>query len=191
MKATKRMTFYGWMSLLLAAQVLAGTLKDNFNDGDLDGWTHECSHLDPLGNVGLCKTKTGDSTWKIEKGILTVSAGELDQIPFISIGDQSWRNYTVYVRTRLVKHQPRNSWNESAGLAVRVATILDFYMIGLGTVSFNPKTAHIFYLQNNFGIRNLRPTPFEWKINKWYQLKVEAKGDQFKYHVDGEIVGWL
>ena len=73
-KATKRMTFYGWMSLLLAAQVLAGTLKDDFNDGDLDGWTHDCSHLDPLGNVGLYKTKTGDSTWKIEKGILAVSA---------------------------------------------------------------------------------------------------------------------
>ena len=67
MKATKRMTFYGWMSLLLAAQVLAGTLKDDFNDGNLDGWTHECSHLDPLGNVGLCKTKPGIRLGRLKK----------------------------------------------------------------------------------------------------------------------------
>jgi len=177
-----------WIIFWLVLPTMAGTLKDDFNDGNLDGWTHECVHADKQLNRHPCKTRVGDSIWQVEKGVLTVKVGELDEILFITVGEENWKNYTVSIRTRIVKHQPFHCWGESAGLVLRVSSPLDFYMFGIGTVCLRPKTAQAYYLKEIFGIKHLETARFEWEIGKWYKLQIEAKGNQFKYYIDGKLV---
>ena len=47
---------------------------------------------------------------------------------------------------------------------------------------------HIIYLKEIFGIKHLETARFEWEIGKWYKLQIEAKGNQFKYYIDGKLV---
>ena len=37
-------------------------------------------------------------------------------------------------------------------------------------------------------MHHLQSKPFEWKLNKWYQLKVEAKESRFKFYLDDELM---
>ena len=94
------------IGFLAVTLVTAGTLRDNFDDGDLEGWT-------PL-------------IWQNgENAIHKVESGE----------------------------------------AI------------LQSVRVNPKTIHAFACtRGNNQMQNLQNKPFEWRLNKWCQLKVEAKG---------------
>ena len=108
------------------------------------------------------------------------------------MGEENWKNYTVNVKTKIVKHHPRQdggiTWIESAALVLRSTDATNLYFFGLGTLGFNPKDAQAFSLNNTFRIQNFQSKLFEWKLNKWYQLKVEATGNRFKYYIDEKLV---
>jgi len=48
--------------------------------------------------------------------------------------------------------------------------------------------AYALYAQNRFLAQHTERQPFDWKVNKWYQLKIVAKGSRFKYYIDGKLV---
>ena len=70
---------------------MAGTLKDDFNDGNLDEWTHECARKD----LQPCKVR--DENWQLKKGQLVAIADPEDRIAMMTIGEDDWKNYTVIV----------------------------------------------------------------------------------------------
>jgi len=167
------------ISFLAVGLATAGTLRDNFDDGDLEGWT-------PLiwrnGENAVHKVENGEAILK------SVGGGSI-----IILGQTSWKNYTVSVRCKLVKHQPTPGWNEAAGILMRSQPVQndasDIYAFDLGTVGLNQKTIHAFFCsRGGNAMQHLQSKPFEWKLNKWYQLKVEAKEERFKFYLDNKLM---
>ncbi|MCH8294844.1 hypothetical protein IH992_27485 [Candidatus Poribacteria bacterium] len=95
-------TVVGLTLFLLVISSWAGEFRDNFDDGNMDGWTL----FRPFGQ---------GSTWKIENGELILEAIN-SPIGFV-IGETTWKNYTVRAKTKIVKHQPAKM--EQAQLVVR------------------------------------------------------------------------
>ena len=88
-----------------------------------------------------------------------------DRIAWMTIGDEDWKDYTVSVRAKTAKHQPRQNSGESTGLVFRFQNPLNWYSVGLGTFGLSPPIAFICYIQNNFSARHRENKPFGWKLN--------------------------
>ena len=165
--------------LSMVTSCLAGTLKDNFNDGKLDGWSP------------LIWDNGFNSIHKAEKGDLVLKC--IGSCTIITIGEKSWADYTVSVRVKIVKQQSVQDWIEAAGIVLRITpnspNISSFYAFYLGTFGFQPKSAHIFYTRpQGGGVHNFKSESFEWKLNRWYRLQAVANGNQFKCYVDGKLI---
>ena len=163
----------------MVTSCLAGTLKDNFNDGKLDGWSP------------LIWDNGFNSIHKAEKGYLVLKC--LGSCTVITIGEKSWADYTVSVRVKIVKQQSVQDWIEAAGIVLRITpnspNISSFYAFFLGTFGFQPKSAHIFYTRPpRDDVHNFKSEPFEWRLNRWYRLQVVANGNQFKCYVDDKLI---
>jgi len=154
----------------------AGTLMENFDDGNLDEWDI---------------AKSPGTSWRIENGELIVQTVN-SYIPFL-IGEETWTDYTVGVRAKIMEFQPTNGHIEDAILRVRSRLNLSGdllisqsgYAFGFATVKNNLKQAIAFTIQGN---QNLVEKPFEWELDTWYDLKVTAEGDRFQFYVNDELV---
>ena len=165
----------GFALFLLVTSTWAGTFTDNFDDGNMDGWTiHR-----PLGQGG---------TWKIENGelVLQVIDGPIE----FTIGEPTWKDYTVSVKVKMTAHQPHQRWVEAAGILTRWSSGLNSYVFLLGTGGLfgNFKGLGAHYVKNSDVPQHYESSPFDWKLNTWYELKVTAEGGQFKVYVDGKQV---
>jgi hypothetical protein len=170
-KAMKRVVM-GIALLLLTTSVWAGTLRDNFDDGDMDEWVAE-----PIGANGK---------WEIKAGELVITP-QACPVPF-RIGEKTWENYTVRVRARIEKHQTTASgWIEGLFITARQLLEEHTYLFGLGTRGLSGKMAYALYMQGK-DTMHFVSEPFEWELNKWHDLKVTAEGDQFWFYVDNRLV---
>ena len=160
-------TIVGLAFFLLAIYSWAGTLTDDFNDGNMDEWI-----------------KDGNGEWNIENGELILKS---NNTPFgFTIGETSWEDYTVSARSKIIEYQ-NAGWIESTALVLRWSSTYNCYGFCLG--DWIGKAFFAFYLQgNNFFGHHIVSIPFQWKLNTWYQLKVTAKGNTFKFYVDDELV---
>ncbi len=157
--------------LLLTTSVWAGTLRDDFDDGDMDEW-------DLTRASGICEVKDGEL-------VITPRGSPVA----FWIGETTWGNYTVRVRIRIAKHQTTASgWIEGLFIAVRQRLEGNAYLFGLGTRGLNSKMAYAGYLQGDDLLRNFVSEPFEWELGKWYDLKLTAEGEQFWFYVDNQLV---
>ena len=152
--------------MVISAQ--AGTFKDNFNDGNLDGWQKM---------EGI----VGGSEWKVEDGILKSSCQ--DTWSELLIGEPEWRNYTFeYDAKMLQTSNPlyamcavlRDSWKNSTETAI---------LSGLS--SWQGKNA---WLQVWFNDVNLKEAKkgFDFQLNQWYHFKHIANENNFELYIDGE-----
>jgi hypothetical protein len=154
--------------LLLATSVWAGTLRDNFDDGDMDEWD-----LSGAGDI-----------WEVKNGELVITARS-SPVEFF-IGETTWDDYTVRVRTRIVKHQSTGNI-EGSSISVRKEPE-STYVFGFGNRGGGNKIAFAFYAQGDPTARHFVSDPFEWELNTWYDLKLTAEGDQFWFYVDNRLV---
>ena len=129
-----------------------------------------------------------DAEWVVTKGQPIVNESPLNAASFIAIGEVDCESYTVSVKTKIVNHQPVNGWNEAAGIILRYSSPVHFYFFGFGTFDLNPKGAYCLYMNGSTAVHHFELKPLEWKLNKWYQLKVEARGNRFKYYVDQKLI---
>jgi len=160
----------GLTLFLLVTSAWAGTFKDNFDDGNMNGWTE-------VGTGG---------TWKIENGelVIRIFGGTFG----FGIGESTWRDYTVGVRLKLVKHLADPLWIEVASLALRFAGFPLGYGVGLGTFGATPKQLQVWYISPQGQGYNVKSVPFEWNLDTWYDLKAVVEGDQFKYYVNDKLI---
>jgi len=156
----------GLMLFLTTASVWAGTFRDDFEDGNLDGWRQDFPFAQE------------PTLWKIVDGKLECT--RFSNISTVLItGDATWKDYTIeYDVTLLEDHGPGDvdvvlRWRGAAGyLAIYIG---DFG--GLPAI----------YVERNLNIIMQKPfDPLE--LNKWHHLKVEAKGKNFTFWVNDEKV---
>ncbi len=170
---TVKSVVMGVALLLLTTSVWAGTLRDDFDDGDMDEWD----------------LTEASGIWEIKDGELVMTPRS-SPFPF-SIGETTWENYTVRVKTRIVKHQSTGNL-ESPYVVVRKQDPRESpghtYVFGFGDRG-GGKIAYAFY-----AVGGRQPPmrfvsdPFEWELGTWYDLKVTAEGDQFWFYVDNRLV---
>jgi hypothetical protein len=154
--------------LMLTTSVWAGTLRDNFDDGNMDEW--DLSEADPF--------------WEVKDGELVITARAFPVQFFI--GETTWGDYTVRVRTRIVKHRATGNI-EGPAIPVRRESLMHTYGFGLGTRG-GGKIAYAFYVQGNTTPRHYVSEAFQWELDTWYDLKLTAEGEQFWFYVDNRLV---
>jgi hypothetical protein len=156
--------------LLCALPLAAGILEDNFDDGDMGGWKFE---------RGL------EEQWKIKDGELIL--GSNMSLTGFSIGEYGWRDYTVGARVKITKHQPVLGLSEMATIIVRAKDPANFYVFGIGTLGLSNRQAQGYHFEAG-KTGGFKKVPFAWKLDTWYDLKVEVKGNQYKLYVHGELM---
>ena len=76
---------------------------------------------------------------------------------------------------------------EGASILVRRQSPLHVYAFSIGTVEAN-KTARAFYVQGNINAKHLVFVPFDWELDTWYNLRLTAEKDRFRFYIDDELV---
>ena len=183
---------------LLVSSVGAEIFRDNFNDGDLKGWTFV----------------QGDEDGGIENGELVLGApkAELGQEIIIAVDDIISSDYEVSVSAK-ISWIARNAINSGATLGLRAHT--DPLLKQSKDLSLLYERAYKFVLGNNMtpnhgirkglaatirfmkvsvegnvwtiltGIEKLHTfSLFNFKLHKWYRLKIVAKGNRFQCFID-------
>ena len=158
--------------LLTAASAWAGTLVDDFSDGDFDGW----------GEAWMLHNQT---TWKVESGVLT---GDNPSAwgTYLIIGDMTWQDYEVEADALLTTIK-----NTAASIEIGLrqngqvgAQFKAITFVLMKTSWVGPEGAYALYFANNaVSVRKTIARPFE--IGKWYHLKVTVQGDHYQFYVDG------
>lgn len=158
--------------LLTAASAWAGTLVDDFSDGDFEGW----------GEAWMLHNQT---TWKVESGVLT---GDNPSAwgTYLIIGDMTWQDYEVEadalfttIKNNAASIEIGLRQNGQVGAQFKAITFVLMKASWLG-----PEGAYALYFTNNaVTVRQTKARQFE--IGKWYHLKVTVQGDHYQFYVDG------
>jgi hypothetical protein len=153
---------------LLVISAQAGTFKDNFNDGNLDGWQKM---------EGI----VGGSEWKVEDGVLKSSCQ--DTWSELLIGEPEWRNYTFEYDAKMLQ--------TSNALYAMCALLRDNWKgsvescILSGLSSWTGKNAWMqVWINNDVNIKAANKG-FDFQLNQWYHFKHVANEDNFEFYVDG------
>ncbi len=151
--------------LFITMQLYAGTWKDDFNDGDLNGWiTSKTIWQGPIiADAGV---------WRVEDGMVIVGDGAGNVTHSIGVSDGwSWSDYTVEVSVKV--SNPLQNW-QIVGLFISpefgVTSGLNIRDI-LGDVFAEGFTyTHAFALMNH-----ISPKPFKMEPNVWYRMKIKVE----------------
>jgi hypothetical protein len=167
---------------MFAPSVLAGTFRDDFEDGDFAGWMETFAE------------KRGMSVWKVENGEL-IGNRPSGWGASLTIGDPATsQDYAIECNVKIIERIP-NEWGSRyhyAGVTGRLRHQNGLEDAGVGFV-FNLTTPSAVWkysavLQNDnwaFGL-NVEE-PFDVKLNTWYHLESVMEENTFKLHVDGKL----
>ena len=156
--------------LLLTTPVWAGTLRDDFDDGDMDEWD----------------LTEASGIWEVKDGEFVMTPRSFPSLFYI--GKTTWENYTVRVKARIVKHQS-TGWLEGPHVLVRRQALPGHTNVfGFGNRG-GGKIAFAFYaIGRDQAPMRFVSDPFEWELDTWYDLKVTAEGEQFWFYVDNRLM---
>ncbi|MBM3241967.1 hypothetical protein FJZ31_37325 [Candidatus Poribacteria bacterium] len=171
-------------ALLISLPALAGTFRDNFDDGNFEGWMETFG-----GNPNI------EPDWKVQNGAL-IGRRDSGWCVHLTIGDADrWRDYTIECDVR-VTERIQNEWGgilHYAGVVGRFRHENRLTHDGIW-VSLNLKVPPtvwegVIVTQNNLWVwlRDVE-TPFNAQLNTWYHLKSVIKVDAFKFYVDDALV---
>ncbi|MDP4275323.1 MAG: alpha-L-arabinofuranosidase C-terminal domain-containing protein [Bacteroidota bacterium] len=117
-------------------------------------------------------TKTGRGQWSVQDGVLRQSAIATNINAFV--GDKSWKDYTITLKARKISgengfqiyfHHKNNGERVRWDLGGYGNTV---HLLEVGTTSQSVKA-------------NIEP-------GRWYDLKIEIKGNSVKGYIDGKLV---
>ncbi|MCZ6678842.1 MAG: DUF1080 domain-containing protein [Candidatus Poribacteria bacterium] len=168
------------MLLLLAISVQAGTLRDNFDDGNFDGWEW---------------TKVGNrlDKWSVENGELVIVSKNLCASSGARlIGDETWENYEFACQFKLVKVFPADCADAvdeapSFGIGVHANNenrfdklrFIDLNAESIGGAPWKVRCrgflgAPQFFHQEEFAIQE----------DKWYAVRIVANEGDYEMFID-------
>ena len=149
---------------LTAMPAFAGTFKDNFDDGDLDGWT------------------TFGKDWKVENGKLTCSWSGINEGAILTIGNSSWIDYTFEYDGIVLE---KLSDNYYLGHVMRYDKQSAFFLYtAFHAPPWNNPVIGFIVNDQNFFIQGRQFGP---ELNKWYHLKMVMQGKEAKFYIDDNL----
>jgi hypothetical protein len=160
-------------TLMFSLTTQAGTFKDNFDDGNFDGWKI----------LDFCNDRP---EWKVEKGILTGKHQGACSASLI-FGENGWRNYSIECDAKMVESFPVNHIS-AIGLDLRVPVPNPGSVVGLYVT---PGKAVIETWINLQLASSSAIKPFDLQLNQWYRLKGVVSGDNFEFYIDGKLMASL
>lgn len=153
---------------LLVTSAWAGTFRDDFEDGNLDGWRQEWQ---PHWNL-----------WKILDGELECTQRSKISTTLVT-GDVTWKDYTIEYDVKLLeKFGPGD-----VDVAVRVVSLWRFVQFFIGDYFGAPEIGGSRAI--NGANEAAKRQPFDLlELNKWHHLKLDAQGNHFTFWVNGQKV---
>lgn len=152
--------------LLVALPVLAGTFKDDFEDGNFDGW----QQFSPKNEI----------VWKVVDGELECIR-LTDHSAEIVTGEVSWTDYTFEANVKLLQDHGPGDFD----LVVRLTTTENGYAFLAGDWVGEPSV----YVQRLPDLNMKVVKPYDaLELDVWHHVKVEAKGGNFTFWVNNEKV---
>jgi hypothetical protein len=164
-----RYIFFILSICLLVVSAQAGTFRDDFEDGNLDGWGE-------ILNYG-----GGTSEWKVDNGVLTCRR-PFDGSSLLFFGKKEWKNYSVELDSKMVQAL---SAFRSIGLDLRVQDEFNTVWCAIG--GWNGANNVFIQVWFNNNPLNQPNKGFNLELNQWYHLKGIAKDNNFEFYVDGEL----
>jgi len=164
-------------SLLIIASMIslpawAGTFKDDFNDGNFDGW--ETRTL--LGGPA--------NEWKVDNGVLTCMRPN-DWASMLIFGKKEWRNYSIECDVKMVKILVNDSF---VGYELRTQNSLNDAV----SATLSGKNAGLAVWSNWQAVASAnKKGGFDHQLNRWYRLKGVANENKFEFYIDGELAASL
>lgn len=163
----KRVIFAIIISILLciiARAALAGTFRDNFDDGDLIGW------------------KTNIAT-----GISVVN-GELrfknPDLLIAKLGDSSWKEYSLEARVKITEFV-NGGWFSVRILQGSAGDPSGYYELRL----IQGWTVASLYV-NDLCLESFR-MPADLKENVWHSVKISPSNGRISFYLDGSLIAQL
>jgi hypothetical protein len=152
-------------ALVFVASAWAGTFKDDFQDGDLEGW----EQFWPKGAM----------LWEVIDGELACSR-VTDHSAEIITGDVSWTDYTIECDVKLVEDHGAGDF----ALIVRVSSGNAGYGFLVG--DWVGESAAYTQKWPDLSMKVIQPLePLE--LGVWHHLKLEVEDNEFTYWINDEM----
>jgi hypothetical protein len=158
-----------WLLLALIAtpSIKAGTFRDDFEDGKLDGWRQDFPG------------EKKPTLWKVVKGELECTRRDSISTSLVT-GDIFWKDYTMEYDVKLLE----DFGPGDVDMLVRYVDFGNQVLFGIGDFF----GASEVFVQSPVHPEGIRKTFEPLKLNEWHHLKVEVKGDNFTLWVNKEKV---
>ncbi|MFQ6042235.1 MAG: family 16 glycoside hydrolase, partial [Candidatus Poribacteria bacterium] len=153
--------------LLFSALVWAGIFRDDFEDGDLDGW-----QLADEGGDGKAEERGGEL-------MVTDVNRSLATLVFFNNG-QNLKDFQLTVDGKMAKSIDNNPYMWIVWRATD--TVLAFNGYGPGDPIW------ISVITRDFRFFGTAKIPFVFEIGRWYHIKLEMKKAQVTLWVDGKLI---
>jgi hypothetical protein len=165
---------------MVISPAFAGTWRDDFEDGNLDGWQRE-------------EPPMGGEIWGVEDGecsgqYANAPAGICSAIQLKAENAALWKDYSVECKAKLVE-----KLGEGASFGIFFRDSL--FQSGAQNdyvASVAPDQNKVFFYevsQNKGRTISEVPLPFDISEDTWYKLKVIAEGNHFGFYINDELIG--
>ncbi len=175
---TMKDSIVGLILFLMITSVWAGTLRDNFDDGNLDGWR-----------------KAGDQSaqWSVKDGeLVSVAKNICDWSSDLMIGDDTWKDYEFEAQFKIEQTFPTACRPASLGVGIRYDdTNGDFNGATVWVATAKNQVAwqwagYELYVEGN--LKFFAPGKKVTGLRKWYTMRILAEGERFAMFIDDEQI---
>ena len=144
----------------------SGTLRDNFNDNNVDGWEEI--------TVPLNK-KVSFKDWQVIDGELHIADQQDDVVRCLVVGKSKWKNYVLEVDVKPIQALGKNDINLVAHFKDNRS-----FVCTIGNWTGTPQVTAFQALWVGAVANNQKQKPFDLlKVGKWHHLKLKAEEDDF------------
>jgi hypothetical protein len=152
---------------------LAGTLRDDFGDGNLNEWT-TISFVDAGG------------TYSVEDSKLTITRNSIWS-GGIYIGEDNWTDYSI--ECDAILHDKLANWSLIC-VGLRLQGNEQQWQQAWLNFGFQPDGtfAQLAIYNHPNWLQDIKK-PMTFEIGRAYHLKGAATGNEFQFYIDGELVG--
>lgn len=167
----------GLMVFLLVALVEAGTLTDNFEDGNFDEWK-------------LMKIGDQAAKWSVEDGeLVCVSKNACGIASTLMLGDNTWEDYEVECQFKLEQNFPAACRSSAIGVGLHAGDVDKVGIVSLG-VEISPNSGAVWCQAGVQGNIKRFPQKENLKIKEgeWYTMRVVANGNGYQMFIDDKLI---
>ena len=171
----------GLCLLLYVGASHAGTLRDDFSDGNSDGWR-------------IAKLLGQGTTWTVEdERLVAKSVGACAWWPnALLIGGDTWRDYSIEVRIMVVEAFPIACQGAGVGGLVHAADVGAISLSGLSCFGasrdpfLNRTLCYTQPLEGDFQLDDDRT--FAVEPNRWYTMRIVAGAKDYRMFGDDVLI---